>query len=147
MRPRDVFLRSLAWAVELLLVAVGPCTLARAQAVGLHLGSIHERAGFNNVNPGAYVRDAEGWTVGVYRNSVRRVSLYGGRTWESPAWHGLSAAVTVGVVTGYTDTVTALLVPSVVFTAHRTALRVGIVPRPPTDGGSAALHLMIERLL
>jgi hypothetical protein len=144
-------MRRAAKAVGMLLLvyvaAALPASCAQAQTVGLHLGSVHERAGFNNVNPGAYVRGADGWTVGAYRNSVRRLSVYGGRTWESPAWHGLSAAVTVGVVSGYTDTVAALVVPSLAFTAHRTALRVGIVPRPPTNGGSAALHLMVERAL
>lgn len=38
--------------------------------IGAHLGSWHSRPGYNNINPGLYVRDADGWTVGGYRNSL-----------------------------------------------------------------------------
>jgi hypothetical protein len=120
---------------------------SQAQTVGLHLASVHEAQGMNNTNPGAYYRSATGWTAGAYRNSVRRNSVYAGKTWETSTWHGLSAAVTAGGVTGYGGKVTVLLVPSVAYSGGLGAVRIGIVPRPPVHGGQGALHLMVERSL
>lgn len=119
----------------------------QAQTAGLHVASVHEAEGMNNVNPGVYFRSAGGWTGGVYRNSIRRTSVYAGFTWSTSDWHGLSAAVTAGGVTGYQGAVTVLLVPSVAYTGELGAVRIGMVPRPPTRGGQAALHLMLERSL
>lgn len=51
--------------------------------IGLHLGSQHyPQRGQNNVNPGLYVRTADGWTAGAYHNSHRKLSAYVGRTWD-----------------------------------------------------------------
>jgi hypothetical protein len=118
--------------------------LANAQTVGLHTISHHEHAGFNNSNPGLYIREDNGLTFGFYRNSYSRESVYLGYTTETRSG-AVSAALTVGAVTGYPAAkAIALVVPSVAYHFGNNAVRVGIIPRPPKTGASAALHLMIE---
>ena len=119
-------------------------TSAHAQTVGLHLFSAHEQPGMNNTNPGVYVRLDNGLTLGTYFNSVRKQSAYAGWTFETPEWNRLTAAITIGAVTGYATKVTALAVPSAAFHTEPVTVRVGIIPRPPVKGGSGALSLMIE---
>lgn len=65
--------------------------------LGLHLASYHvtERWHQNNINPGAYV-ECNGWTAGVYRNSLSRTSVYAGHTFRSGPF-----ALALGVVSGY----------------------------------------------
>jgi hypothetical protein len=119
----------------LLLLLIGS---ANAQTIGLHLASAHAHGGYNNSNPGIYLRLDNGVTFGTYRNSDRRQSAYLAYTWESTEWHRFSAGLTAGGVTGYDRKVSPMLVPSVAFSG----VRLGIVPRP--RGGSSALHLMVE---
>lgn len=120
---------------------------ANAQTVGIHTVSVHAHGGYNNVNPGLYVRHG-GITFGTYRNSYRKQSAYLGYTLETPQWHSMTAAVTVGAITGYERaSVMPMLVPSVAYHFGRSAVRLGIVPRPPVNGGSAAMHLMFETRL
>ena len=121
---------------------------ATAQTVGIHTVSVHEHSGFNNVNPGLYLRYASGLTAGFYRNSYRRESAYLGYTIETPQWRDFSAAVTVGGVTGYpAASVMPLVVPSIAYHFDQSTVRLGIVPRPPKTGAAAALHLMFEQHL
>src|SRR5512143_2201799 len=116
---------------------------AAAQTVGLHIGSAHAHGGLNPVNPGLYVR-GENWTAGTYYNSERRQSFYAGYTIETSG--RISFALTAGAVTGYhSRPVMPLLVPSVAVHFGNEAVRIGIIPRPPVTGASAALHLMVER--
>lgn len=82
-------------ALLALLLASGA---AQAQTtIGLHLASHHfeQRDYQRNFNPGIYVRTEDGWTAGVYRNTLGRTSVYGGYT------IGDQVALTVGVVSGY----------------------------------------------
>ena len=124
---------------------LGLSTLASAQTIGLHTVSVHEHAGMNNTNQGLYIRLDNGLTAGFYRNSYRQQSAYLAWTFETDQWHGLSAAVSVGGVSGYPAAkVMALIVPSVAYHVGESAVRVGIVPRPPKTGAAAALHLMFE---
>lgn len=73
-------------------------TLLAGVTLGIHLASVHVPAQTwqNNVNVGLYARTADGWTAGVYRNTLRRTSVYAGYTFE----HG-PLALTVGAITGY----------------------------------------------
>lgn len=120
--------------------------VAGAQTIGLHTVSAHEHSGMNNTNPGLYVRFDNGLTAGFYRNSYREQSAYLAWTVESAQWHNLSAAITAGGVSGYPSArVMALVVPSVAYHVGESAVRLGIVPRPPKTGAAAALHLMLER--
>ena len=71
---------------------------AHAATFGVHLGSVHYPGGSyqNNFNPGVYLRTDDGITVGTYYNTLRRISVYAGYTYEyGPV--GLMG----GVVTGY----------------------------------------------
>jgi hypothetical protein len=38
---------------------------------------------YNDTNPGAYARTADGWQAGAYRNSRCRTTVYAGRAWET----------------------------------------------------------------
>jgi hypothetical protein len=119
-------------------------SVAQAQTVGIHTISAHTNGGMNNVNPGLYIRHG-GVTFGTYRNSHRKQSAYLGYTWETEQWHSMTVAVTAGAITGYPRaSVMPMLVPSVAYHFGQHAVRVGIVPKPPIHGSSAAVHLMFE---
>lgn len=85
-----------------ILFALILCSLAFAASaqttMGLHTVSIHapDNGKVNNVNPGGFVSFDNCATVGFYRNSLRRMSVYAGCTME----RGLMG-VTIGAVTGY----------------------------------------------
>lgn len=92
------------WKDWLLAIAIGTglalalTEWATAQTVGVHLVSHHapKRDFQRNDNPGLYFRSAEGWTVGAYRNTIGRTSVYAGRAFAvGPLDIGL------GVVGGY----------------------------------------------
>lgn len=118
---------------------------AQAQTVGLHIASAHEHGGLNGFNPGIYAKLDNGATAGIYRNSYKRVSTYVGYTMEARRGE-FSAALTLGAVTGYpAASVMAMAVPSLAYTIGPDTVRIGIVPKPPTGGTSASLHLMVER--
>lgn len=127
--------------------------------IGLHLRSHHFSDGprgkwwepdyqYNNVNPGVYAYH-DGWTAGVFYNSERRVSVYGGYTFESPQWNKLSVAATVGLISGYgsSKTIYPMLIPSVAwehgFLGRGSTLRMMFMPKAAKNG-SAALHLTHE---
>lgn len=129
--------------IQVLLLCFSFC--AQAQTFGIHTFSLHERPGMNNTNPGVYVRFDNGLTVGTYFNSHRKQSTYAGWSFETGKWHGLTAAVTAGAVTGYAQKVSVLLVPSIALHSDAGTARLGIVPRPPVRGGCGAVHLMFER--
>lgn len=128
----------------LFLLALLPALASAETAVGLHLGSQHYPAkGQNNVNPGLYVRSADGWTAGAYHNSHRKLSAYAGRTWDRD-FYGIRPAVTLGVITGYRHAVLPMLIPSVATPAiDGWRGRLTYVPR--FEKNSTVLHLSIER--
>lgn len=114
---------------------------AEADTFGLHLVSVHiPRNDYNNNNPGLYYRTDAGWTAGFYRNSLRDDSVYAGYTWN---WRFLD--ITFGGVTGYTDPVQILVVPSIAFpqTAN-VRMRLAYIPRVEKRIDSHVLHLMAE---
>lgn len=116
-----------------------PC--AMAQTFGLHLVSHHAPAKiYNNTNPGVYYRTPEGWTAGIYRNSLSRTSVYAGYTWKFG-----QLDVTTAAVTGYFHTVQPLLVPSIsLFTWRGITPRIAYIPRVEKKIGSHVMHLMLE---
>lgn len=69
--------------------------------IGLHLASVHlpHDAALSGVNPGIYVRAANGVTVGAYRNSLGRPSAYAAWTLEDIGDTPFS--LTAGAITGY----------------------------------------------
>lgn len=115
--------------------------------LGLHLATAHSAPGFENANPGVYLRAESGFTAGAYRNSYGRASAYLGWTFESGDFLGQRRfALTVGAVTGYpARAVSALLVPSVRFgLVDDVSLRLAFIPKPPEIGAAYGLHLSIE---
>lgn len=120
---------------------------ARADAqttVGLHAASHHWPArDYSNINPGAYVRTTEGWTAGFYRNSLRRVSVYAGRTFSTQLGV-VEASITLGAISGYDRRVPLLAVPSVAVPVGAARVRLAVVPRAEKEG-AAVLHLSVER--
>ncbi len=111
---------------------------AAADVVGVHLVSQHfPNRDFNNVNPGLFWRGDAGYQVGVYRNSERRVSFYGGRVFS---FMEDRVHVAVGAATGYQATpVMPIVVPSVAVGA---GFRLHLIPAPPKS--SPAIHLTYE---
>ena len=81
-----------------LLLAVAAASVS-AQTFGLHLASVHapHAPNMNEVNPGLYVTTKDGWTAGFYRNTWRRTTVYGGRTFNVIG----PVDATLGLHTGY----------------------------------------------
>jgi len=120
------------------------------EVVGLHIGSHHftpapKHIGtWNDNNPGVYARWSNGVTTGTLRNSERRQSVYLAMTWETPRWHGLSAAITAGGITGYAKPVSPLLAASgSLALTDNTAVRLTLLPKAHPKA-SAAAHLSVE---
>jgi hypothetical protein len=115
---------------------------ANADTVGFHLFSKHMPSkAYNNANPGIYYRVEDGWTAGIYRNSLSRTSVYAGYTWKFGALD-----VTTAAVTGYFHTVQPLLVPSVsLFTYEGFTPRLAYIPRVEKRVGAHVFHLMLEK--
>lgn len=121
--------------------------------LGMHLGSIHDRGDYNNVNPGLYVRSG-GWTGGIYRNSLRKTSIYGGYTfdYDTPSLPLVkTVSLTVGVVSGYPNKIkgtklSLMLAPSVkIPLTQETSLRLTVLPRFKAYNEATAYHFSIEK--
>lgn len=106
--------------------------------LGLHLLSAHVSPGYETFTPGVYVmQEGGGITAGIFRNSERRWSGYGGYTWQ-----GETFALSAGVVAGYrASPVLPFIVPSAKFGP----VRLSLAAKPPRLGHSLALHLSFER--
>jgi Antimicrobial peptide resistance and lipid A acylation protein PagP len=151
---------------SLLIAACAVCTASYAQDtaepaarsallpshVGVHLGTAHSTSGYNNTNPGVYLRWADGTgsgpVLGGYYNSERAQSRYAGYHWDwrATTTGGLpvSAGVTVGAINGYARAkVMPLVVPSAAVHLGSAALRLTYVPKIE-KGGAHALHLSVE---
>lgn len=143
-----------------LVLLVAACAVSAQEAkFGVHLVSHHFGSGksghwsepaykFNNNNYGVYgVYD--GWTAGVFYNSERRTSFYAGYTWETQQWHKLSAAVTLGAITGYRDGARPypMVIPSVAWEhgllGSGSTLRAMVMPKA-AENGATAIHLSHE---
>ena len=140
---------------------------AHAQVIGVHLVSHHfpARAEQNNVNPGAYVKWANGVVLGGYRNTLSRPSFYLGYVFG----HG-PFELTVGAITGYQKRRVAMpcsrpgydgcsesrgvsngyLTPMISPSVRLPAIA-GITPRlsyiPGFGGSASVVHLSVEFVL
>ena len=106
-------------------------------SAGVHIGTYHadRDAGYQEFNPGAFAQ-CRGATVGAYYNSERRVSVYGGRTFE---WGYFN--VTVGAITGYkTGAVLPLVIPGVKLGDSGWRLLL-VPPVPGAKNDMTALHV------
>ena len=141
----------------LLALALTAHQQASAEAVvGLHLVSAHipNKSWTNNYNPGIYVKADNGLTVGVYYNTLSRVSVYAGYTLE--AW---PFALVLGATSGYkkhlspgggmrgtsNGYLSLMLAPSVKLPVEAWGVspRLSFVPR--IGSGSSVFHLSVER--
>jgi hypothetical protein len=116
---------------------------AHPDVVGVHVGSIHSRPGFCNLNLGLYYRVDAGWQAGGYRNSECRASYYAG--WHTETEGRFRLGIGLGGVTGYRGQgVQPVVMPSIAFSiTERESLR--LIYLPKRDPKSAAvLHLTIE---
>ncbi|AKJ28770.1 hypothetical protein AAW51_2079 [Caldimonas brevitalea] len=127
------------------------CGTASAETTfGLHVASKHvPQRDQSNVNPGLYAITDSGWTVGGYRNSWRKLSVYAGKTWTLAEAGPVSLDLTLGAVTGYRTQknkagVRPLLLPSVVV-GDEFRVRIAYGPRFDPKAGSHLVHLMVER--
>lgn len=115
---------------------------ADAQVLGLHTASRHlpTYEWQNNDNPGLYLRTASGFTIGAYRNTINRPTVYLGRTYQDVLG---PFDLTVAGATGYKVSVVSPLVVASVELAPRTWAR---VPRLSVARGpdSWVVHLSIE---
>lgn len=103
--------------------------------LGLHLASAHvPRGDMNNVNPGVYCIRPSGATLGLYRNSYRKASIYAGWTWNYGPWR-----LQAGLITGYH---TPFMVAPSVALGH--GWRLVVLPKVES-GGSTVLHLQYEK--
>lgn len=102
-------MKLLAFGLAALLV-MWLCPKAQAQTVGLHVGSVHldgqlQRVrGWNDVNPGVYVRWDSGLVAGAFVNSLKRRSHYVGWSWQArpvARFDRLEVALALGVMDGY----------------------------------------------
>ena len=80
--------------------------LSAVAAVGLHLASWHADPGYNNFNPGFFVRsDCEILKAqpqfGTFYNSESKISAYGALEWEYDREATLTPFLTLGAATGY----------------------------------------------
>jgi hypothetical protein len=155
-----LFMAAVAWGLLVFTAVASPAHAQTPSAearhplapsfIGLHIGSYHFSAApaghraWNDTNPGVYARWSNGLTVGTLYNSERRQSAYAAWTWETERWHGLTAAVTAGAITGYAATVSPLLsLSGSVALSQRTALRLSLLPKAHPQA-SAVAHLSAE---
>jgi hypothetical protein len=121
------------------LISASVPALADVERIGVHLGTVHQVDGFNNVNPGVYAVWQGGATVGTYYNSERNQTAYIGWTWDRGPF-----AITAAALTGYKRApVVPGLIPSVrVPIGDRAAARVSFILAPEKQG--RAVHISME---
>lgn len=125
--------------IAAIVAAASVTAWADVDRIGVHLGTVHNGAGFEDVNPGMYVVWDNGATVGAYRNSEGAGSAYAGWTWGK----GL-VSLTAMAVTGYQRApIVPGLVPSIrVPLGDRSAARVSFILAP--EKRARAVHFSME---
>jgi len=115
----------------------------------LHVGSVHQRPGYNNVNPGlgvsCHVSDTVSLSSGFYYNSERKMSAYASAEYSVPLVAGFRAGVVAGVVTGYK---LAPVVPTIALALHSpemVGIRASVVMVPQTKWNSGVAHLVLSK--
>lgn len=136
MRVLPLFLACLAALAPALGLAASPLI---PETIGAHAVTWHSRAGFCNVNPGAYAIWGNGLTAGAYRNSECAWSAYLGHTWHADTGP-VRWSLTGGGVVGYRAMpVTPMILPS----AGVGPVRLFYIPRLRKTGAHA-FHVALE---
>lgn len=116
---------------------------AFAQVVGINTVSWHDKPGFNNTNPGLYIRMADGWGAGTVYNSYRRQAFYVGKGYGVD-YGSFDLSLTAGVITGYNKTVIPMLLPGVgVPITKDVKARILLLPNA-LENGATGIHLAFE---
>lgn len=123
------------------------------ERVGVHLTSWHSKPGYNNTNPGMYVRLSNGLVMGAYRNSLEKTSAYIGAHFDAALSEHVNAGLTVGVVNGYPGNkwrigrdVVPLFVPSLALDIGRSvSVRISLIPNVAGINDVSVVHLSLER--
>jgi hypothetical protein len=128
------------------------CALALALALpawsgtftlGTHVASGHAKGGYNNFNPGMYLRYQD-WAAGFYRNSRDVTSAYLAYTPEVQLTPRFSAAIALGAALGYGPGLRPMALPSLAIALDRTSrIRLSAAPRVG-EMKSAFIHLSYE---
>jgi len=111
--------------------------------IGFHLGSVHSATGYNDFNPGVYIKFQNNITFGNYYNSNYHQSTYAGYTYA----YNNNIDITTGLITGYQIyRYTPLLIPSYKFPnlIDAVTLRVAFIPRFFGVVQANVIHAMVE---
>lgn len=140
--------------------------------IGMHTLSWHSEPGYNNFNPGFYLRSPDGWQGGLYRNSIanpgangsqaRPISAYLARKFDvgsAPAFGTrVDFSLAPGLAVGYTKSVLPVLMFGAgVKTQDAGTWTLGVLPPAPRKHhvdpngiqtrkkrGTWVFHLMLE---
>lgn len=125
---------------------MGLSFLAKADTIGVHLGSYHwnNTEGYNNVNPGIYY-ERNNVVLGTYYNSERKQTVYAGYNFHYHLYGGLSGELTVGLATGYSRaSVIPAAIPSLVYSfGNGLGIRLSVVP-PVAGDIKAVAHVAVQ---
>jgi hypothetical protein len=138
----------LALSLVLAFPGAAAAQLAWPQYVRLHLGSWHDRSGYDNANLGLAVRWSGGLTVGGFHNSLGRPSYYGGLVVPIFDRRSVRLELMSGVITGYSEAspLDVVAVPTLGWhLSQRNTLQIVFIPRFVIPAN--AIHLMFERRL
>lgn len=102
---------------------------------------------YNNTNFGLYYIERRGFTIGAYRNSYWRNTVYAGWTWEGPTFGPVHTSLSAAFATGYSNRAgTGILRPIALPGARVDVLGVGVkLSGLPVGKESAFVHLSIEK--
>ena len=119
---------------------------AWADTLGLHTATWHDRPGYRAATPGLYWRLDNGATLGALSNSEGHFSAYAAWTWHTDEQRPLSAAVSAGLITGYSlAPVVPLIAPSVaVRLGEQATARLIVLPKWHAKQGATAAQLDFE---
>lgn len=115
-------MKTILIAAAIALSATAHAESLMPDTIGIHMYTWHfsPSQGYNNYNPGVYV-EKNNVVAGVYYNSERNMSAYGGYIFKSVL--GSPIDLMVGVVTGYIDRpVLPLITPSIKISNKRLSL-------------------------
>ena len=137
--------------IAILLAAFAATAAAEPVTVGVHLGSVHipKKPYHNNVNPGVYVRYAD-WTVGTYKNTISRQTVYLGYSKELGGGFEAMAGGATGyqrkcepVCYGFSRGAVAPII-GLTYSPKTSGIRPRFWFTPGLMGASSVLHLSVE---
>lgn len=85
---------------------------------------------YNEQNNGIGYKTNDGYLAGIYKNSLDKTSVYGGKEFQSDPIldDKLRLALVLGLVSGYNKPVTPLVLPEVLYGNKEHELALGMVP-------------------